>query len=428
MSHMDNTLRSIFEPASYADLQAFATSLAIGLLIGLERERQADVKAGLRTFALVGLLGCLAGLLATKTGGSWILVIGFLAIAGMMIAANVADPLDDGDPGTTSVIALLICYGLGATVWFGQATLAIMLAITTTVLLYFKTELHGISRALTAKDVLSILQFGVLSFVVLPILPNAEFGPYQALNPRQIWLMVVLISGLSLTGYAALRIVGAQHGAALLGLFGGLASSTATTMVFARHAKTHADMDRTAAIVILIANLVVLVRLSLISALLAPALLLQLASVFGVALAAGGVVLALTWRRLATGNTLPTPHVTNPTEMKTALSFGALYGLVLVLSAALQDFAGSGGLYLVSLASGLTDVDAITLSTLRLFNNDTLLANVTVTAIALGVFANLVFKAALVVSIGGSALARRTLPGLAAIGVGLAAGLLLING
>lgn len=407
-------------------VQTFATSLAIGLMIGLERERQLDVKAGVRTFALVGMLGCLSGLLVDATGNGWILAAGFVVIAAMMIAAIVSDPLDDGDPGTTSVVALLVCYALGATVWYGYATLAVMLAIATTVLLYFKTQLHGISRQLTHKDLISILQFAVLSFVILPILPNQDFGPYKALNPHQIWWMVVLISGLSLAGYAALRIIGVRHGATLLGLFGGLASSTATTMVFARHARAHDDMARTSMLVILLANLVVMVRLGLIASVLAPGLIAQLATVLGMGLLCGLIVTAWGWRSLAQGGELPMPEVTNPTELRTAVSFGALYALVLVVSAALQDYAGSKGLYLVSLASGLTDVDAIVLSTLRLFNNDTLAANVAVTSVVLGIIANLVFKTGLVIVIGGGPLTRRTLPGLLAIGVGLGAGLLIV--
>jgi uncharacterized membrane protein (DUF4010 family) len=408
-------------------LQAFATSLAIGLLIGLDRERQSDVKAGLRTFALVALLGCLSGLLAQATGNGWILAAGFVVIGAMMIAAVVSDPLDDGDPGTTSVVALLVCYALGATVWFGYGTLAVMLGIATTLLLHFKSELHGLSRSLTQRDVLSVLQFAVLSFVVLPILPNRDFGPYDALNPHQIWWMVVLISGLSLAGYASLRFVGAKHGATLLGLFGGMASSTATTMVFARHGRSHNDMVRTATLVILLANLVVMARLGVVAFVVAPKLILPLLVVLGTGLLFGLTVTAWGWRTLGSGAALPMPEITNPTELKTALTFGALYAGVLVISAALQDYAGSKGLYLVSLASGLTDVDAIVLSTLRLFNTDTLASEVAVTSVTLAILANLLFKTGLVISIGGSALSKRTLPGLGAIGIGLLTGLYLVH-
>ncbi|MBI3096411.1 MAG: DUF4010 domain-containing protein, partial [Rhodocyclales bacterium] len=338
-----------------------------------------------------------------------------------------ADPLDTGDPGTTSVVALMVCYALGAMVWFGYTSNAVMLAIATTVLLYFKTELHGISKSLTQVDLLSILQFGVLALVILPILPDRDFGPYQALNPHNIWWMVVLISGVSLAGYAALRLTGAQHGAALIGLFGGFASSTATTMIFARHAKANADLARTAMVVILLANIVVMVRLALLSFAVAPALAGQLLAVFGGGILLGCAATLWGWRQLESGNALPLPKVTNPTEIRTALSFGALYALILVLSAWLQDIAGNRGLYLLALVSGLTDVDAIVLSSLRMFSLDKLSVAQSITAITLATLSNLAFKTGLVVVIGGAALARRTLPGLAAIAAGLVGGLLVMT-
>jgi uncharacterized membrane protein (DUF4010 family) len=414
-----------FEPASYPNIQAFAVSLGIGLLIGLERERKTDAKAGLRTFALTALLGCLAALLGEKSGSGWILAGGLVMMATMMIVTLARDP-QDGDPGTTSVVALMVCYGLGALVWYGQATLAVMLAITTTVLLYFKGQLQDVTRSLTHKDLISILQFAVLSLVVLPILPNRDYGPYLALNPHQIWWMVVLISGLSLAGYAALRIIGNRHGAPLLGFFGGLVSSTATTMVFARNARNDANLTATATLVILIANLVVAIRLGIVAVLLAPTLLVPLAAMLGSGLLSGLVVVLFKWRTLTAAGSLPLPEVKNPTEIRAALSFGLLYGIVLLLSAWLQDVAGSQGLYLVAFASGFTDVDAITLSTLRLFNQQTLNAAPAVVAIGLASLSNLIFKSGLVVAIGGKALARSVLPGLIAIGVGFALGIVLV--
>lgn len=415
------------EPSTYASVEAFAISIGIGLLMGLERERKPDAKAGLRTFALTAMLGCLAALLSAKTGNAWLLAVGFLVLPVMMIVSLAQDPQDDGDPGTTSVVALMVCYGLGALVWHGQATLAVMLAITTTILLYFKGQLQNVTRSLTHKDLISILQFGVLSLVVLPILPNQDYDPYQALNPHQIWWMVVLISGLSLAGYAALRFVGNRHGAPLLGFFGGLVSSTATTMVFARNARDDAKLTETATLVILIANLVVVVRIGIVAAVLAPSLVVPLAGILGIGLLFGLIVALFKWRTLTAAGELPLPEVKNPTEIRTALTFGLLYGIVLLLSAWLQDIAGSQGLYLVALASGLTDVDAITLSMLRLFNQNTLTANPTVVAIGLASLSNLIFKSGLVIAIGGKPLARRALPGLAAIGVGFIAGIAVLS-
>ena len=416
----------IFEQLSAPPhLQAFMTSLAIGLLIGLERERRSSAKAGLRTFALVALLGTLSGLLAEKTGSGWILAAGLLSVGAMIIAAYINRPDDAGDSGTTSVVAILVCYCLGAAVWFGYGTLAVMLGIATTVLLYFKAELHGLSSQLTSKDLISILQFAVLSFVILPILPDRNYGPYEALNPYQAWLMVVLVSGVSLAGYAALRLAGPQHGAPMMGLLGGLVSSTATTVVFSRHAHAHAALARTAMVVIMVASLMVLLRLTVMAAVVAPDVIEPLAKVFAGGLVLGLAVTAFGWRRLEAQGELPMPEVRNPTEIRTALGFGALYAVVLFCSAWLSDVAGTKGMYAVALASGLTDVDAITLSSLRLFSIDKLSAGQAVTAIAIAVLSNLTFKAGLIVTLGGWKLARLTLPAMLAVAAGIGIGLFL---
>lgn len=413
-------------PELAGPVQAFATALGIGLLIGLERERRPDSAAGLRTFALVSMLGCLFGLLGEKTGGPWLLAVGLVVIAAAMVAANFSAVQEEQYRGFTSEAAVIVCYGLGAAVWYGYATLAVMLAITTTILLYFKAQLRHISDSLTPRDINSILQFAVLSLVVLPILPNQDYGPYQALNPRQVWWMVVLISGLALAGYMALRIIGARHGAAVLGIFGGLASSTATTMMFSRHAANHANLIRMSAIVILIANLMVMLRIGVVAAVVAPQLMAPLATVLACGILPGLAVTILGWRALAGAGELPMPEVSNPTELKTALSFGLLYGVVLLASAWLQDAAGSSGLFIVALASGLTDADASVLSSLRLFNLDKVAAAPAVIAVTLALVANLAFKIGLVVSIGGGALTRHALPGLLIIGLGMGAGLLFL--
>ena len=417
---------SFIVPELATPLEAFATALGIGLLIGMERERRPDSAAGLRTFALTSMLGCLFALLGEKAGGPWMLAVGLLVIAASMVASNFSAQQEEQYRGFTSEAAIIVTYGLGAAIWYGYATLAVMLAITTTVLLYFKAEMRQVSERMTPKDINSILQFAVLSLVILPILPNQDFGPYNALNPRQIWWMVVLISGLALSGYLALRIVGARHGAALLGIFGGLASSTATTLMFSRHAHEQGHLLRMAATVILIANVMVMIRLGLVSGMVAPALLTPVAIVFACGIVPGIGMALYGWKTLSAAGELPMPEVKNPTELRTAISFGLLYALVLLASAWLQDIAGNKGLYIVALASGLTDADASVLSTLRLFNLQKLSSGEAVIAVTLALIANLLFKIGLVLSIGGGKLARQALPGLLAIGSGLAAGLLLI--
>ena len=407
-------------------LPRFITSLAIGLLIGLERERSPAAKAGLRTFALVALFGTVAAMLSEKTAAPWLLTGGLLVIGLMTIAAYLREREEISDPGTTTVAAIVMCYGLGAMIWHGYSTLAVMLAIVTTMLLYFKSELRGITQNLTRRDLASMLQFAVLTFIILPVLPDRNYGPYDALNPHQIWLMVVLISGVSLAGYVALRFVGQRHGVALLGLFGGLASSTATTLVYARHSRDNEGLARVAVVVILLANLVVLVRLSVVSAVVSPSILPQLLPVLGSGLVLGLGAAAYGWHQLSQQSEVPMPEVSNPTELRTAVGFGLLYAVVLFFAAWLSDIAGNSGLFVVALVSGLTDVDAITLSSLRLFGLGKLPTAETVAAISLGIMSNIGFKLGLVFFIGGPLLAKRCAVGMIATAAGIGLALLLL--
>jgi len=404
-------------------LPQFLTSLAIGLLIGLERERTPSAKAGLRTFALVALFGTLSALLSTKLGSPWMLIAGLLAVAGMIIAAYLNNPSEEHDPGTTTIIALLLCYGLGAMIWYDLAELAIMLAIGVTALLYFKPELRGLSQKLTRRDLVAVLQFSVLTFIVLPILPDQDYGPYNAFNPHQAWLMVVLISGISLAGYTALHVVGTRYGAPLLGFLGGLVSSTATTLLYAKNSKSNQTMSHLAASVIVIAGMVVLLRLLVISAVVAygtlPGLLPVLAGGFLFGLAAA----LYNWRKMTKATELSIPETSNPAELHTAIGFGLFYVAVLLGAAWMEDIAGSRGLYAVALVTGLTDVDPIALSSLRLFNLGQLTEHQTVTAIALALLSNIAFKFGMVLFIGGWHLARLVATGFVAMACGVVLGL-----
>ena len=407
-------------------LPQFLTSLAIGLLIGMERERTPSAKAGLRTFALVSLFGTLVALIADKSGTPWMLMAGLLSVAGMIIASYINTPTENNDPGTTTVTALLISYSLGVLVWLGFSKLAVMLAIATTTLLYFKPELQGITQRLTRRDLVSILQFSVLTFVILPILPNQNYGPYGSFNPYQAWMMVVLISGLSLAGYVALRMTGQRYGVPLLGFLGGLVSSTATTLLYAKHSKLNDCMFRLSAVVILIASQVVLVRLMVVSGIISPAILKQLAPVMGLGLLFGLAATLFNWKRLQNTGELPMPETSNPTELHAALGFGALFVIVLFCAAWLTDIAGSSGLYIVAIVSGLTDVDAIALSSLRLFQMEKLSSEQAVISISLAFLANMLFKFGMAASIGGIALAKHIAAGFIAIAAGVALGLLLM--
>lgn len=369
----------------------FGASLGIGLLIGLERERHPAAKAGVRTFALVALFGTLAALVGRLSESAWIVPLGLVAVAAMLITANAREPSQD-DPGTTTVVAAAVCYLLGALVELGDATLAGALGIGVAALLYFKPEIEGFSTALKRHEQVSVLQFLVASFVVLPILPDQGYGPYEVLNPRNIWLMVVLISGIGLASYMALHIAGERRGVFLAGILGGLISSTATTVLYARRSRESEGMHRLAVAVVPLASLVPLVRIALIAAVVVPGILVHLAPVLAAALAAGLAVTAFWLRNAQAADGAPAPESRNPAELGTAIRFAAFYALVLLASAWLSDVAGSRGLYAAAVVSGLADVDAIVLSALNLFSDVRLNALQAVTAIALAYGANMVFK------------------------------------
>lgn len=404
-------------------LKVCLISLATGLLIGLERERNPTAKAGLRTFALTALYGTLLAILAGRTESGWILAAGLLSVAAFIITAYIGEAGDGDDRGTTTQVALLLSFVYGAMIGHGEGAIVIMLAILTTMLLYFKPELHGLSKKMERRDMLSILQFGVLSFIILPILPDQGYGPYQVLNPQNIWLMVVLLSGISLAGYVALRLVGTKYGAPLVGVMGGLVSSTATTLMYARHSKEEKGMIDLTVQVILLANLVVLVRIAVICATIAPKTFMQILPMLAGGLVLGLAVVFRTWRQLKAKDGAPMPAMHNPAEIRASLLIGLVYAVVLLLSAFLADYAGNKGLYAVAVVSGLTDVDAITLSSLRLHNLGQVGAEHAVIAITLALMANMIVKFSLVRSIGGKELARHCLPGMGAILIGMVAGL-----
>ncbi|OGA57155.1 MAG: hypothetical protein A3G81_17625 [Betaproteobacteria bacterium RIFCSPLOWO2_12_FULL_65_14] len=371
-------------------LIGFAASLGIGLLIGLERERNPTAKAGVRTFALVALCGTLATLVAERLDAAWTVPLGLAAVAAMLIAAYARDEPHE-EPGTTTVIAAMVCYLLGVLAGLGEAPLAGALAIGVTALLYFKPEIEGLSTALKRHEQVSVLQFLVVTFIVLPILPDKSYGPYEVLNPRNIWLMVVLISGIGLASYVALRLVGERRGVLLTGILSGLVSSTAATLLYARRSRESEAMQRVAFTVVPLANLVPIARIGVLAAVVAPGILPTLGPVLAAALVAGLGVAAISIPRDGRSDA-PVAESRNPAELGTALRFAALYAIVLLAAAWLSDVAGNRGLYAAALSSGLADIDAINLSAFHLFVHERLPAGSAVTVIGLAYVSNVAFK------------------------------------
>ncbi len=406
----------------------YAVSAALGLLVGLERERKPDTKAGVRTFTLIAVLGTLAAQLAELSGGPWMIAAALLAVAAALIAAYVGDPHHAAaDSGTTTIVAALVVFSLGAINFFGFRLIAVGLGIGTTALLYYKAEIEGFSQKITAQDVRSALQFAAVSAIVLPLLPDRAWGPYGVLNPFRIWLMVVLIAGVSLAGYFAWRLTLARKGLVLTGLLGGLVSSTATTLAWARQSRASSHGEA-ALSVILLANITMLARVLLIVVIVAPSLSDAAALVFGAALLAAVPAVAWHLRRAGQAAAGDGQVYKNPTQLGAALAFGAAYAAILLVAAWVSAQLGTAGLYAVAAVSGLTDVDAISLSALQLYANQAVAGKEAMTAIAIAVGANLALKAVMVAVVGSARLGLATALGFAGPLAGLALGLWAVAG
>lgn len=388
-----------------APVLQLAVALGLGLLVGMQRERTERSVAGVRTFPLIAMLGTVCAQLAEHFGG-WVLAGGLVALAGIVVAANLAK-LKKGevDPGTTTEVAALLLFAVGA-LTVRDLSAAVIVGGVVALLLHLKPQMHHLVAGIGERDVRAIMQFALISLVILPVLPNREFGPYRVLNPFKIWLMVVLIVGISLCGYVAFKQFSARSGTLAGGILGGLISSTATTVSFARSSRSAPNGAALFATVIVIASAVVFARVvALIAAAAAPAfaaLAPPLATMFGLMCLLAGALTFITRRQQ-----MPRPEPENPAELKSALVFGALYAAVLFFVAFARDYFGQTGLYTVAVLSGLSDMDAITLSTSQLVAAGQLDASTGWRAILAAALSNIVFKTGMVAMLGSRALLLR---------------------
>ena len=372
--------------------QQLGIALGLGLLVGLQRESTASPLAGVRTFPLVTIFGTVCGLLAHTFGG-WVIAAGILALAGMIfIGKTEEEKSGHPDPGLTTETALLLMFAVGAYLMVGHRAVAIAIGGGAAVLLQFKGQLHGLVARLGENDLKAIMQFALLSLVILPVLPDRTYGPYAVLNPRNVWFMVVLIVGISLGGYIIYKFFGQRAGIVLGGILGGIISSTATTISYAKRTAAIPSSAGMTAIVVMIASAIVFVRLQLLIVTIAPTFWSQAAlplTILLLLLTAASLVLWLRNRREQ--NEMLSQE--NPTELKSALLFGVIYAVVLFVVAAVKERYGNRGLYLVAGVSGLTDVDAITISTARLVHEGRLSGRDGWRLILVASLSNLIFKA-----------------------------------
>jgi uncharacterized membrane protein (DUF4010 family) len=383
-----------------------AVALGLGLLVGLQRERVGPGIAGIRTFALITLFGAVSAQLA-KVFGGWLIGVGLLATALLVTAGNLVRLQSrEAEPGQTTEFTALLMYGLGAWVVTGSMAVPIVLTGVVVVLLHLREPLHTLVGKIGEKDLRAIMQLVLLTLVILPVLPDRDMGPYGVLNPYQVWWMVVLIVGLSLAGYVVYKLFGAGTGTVVAGILGGLISSTATTASYARRSREAPDLSRLAALVVMIASAVVYGRILVEIAAVARARFLDLAPPLAAMLGVAALVSVAAWLAGRDQDEEP-PEPENPAELKPALVFGALYAAILLAVAFARHRFGTAGLYTVAGLSGLTDVDAITLSTSRLVHGSRLDPETGWRAILLASLSNLVFKGGIVAVLGSRALLAR---------------------
>lgn len=379
--------------------QHLGIALGLGLLVGLQREWADSQVAGIRTFALITVLGTVCALLAREFGG-WVLGAGLLGLAGLMIVQNVIR-LRAGEPhfGQTTEVAALVMFAVGAAVPLDLTPAAVVAGGAVALLLYWKHPLHRFVKRIGQAEMRAIFRVVLLALVVLPVLPNRAYGPYAVLNPFKIWLMVVLICGISLGGYMAYKLLGAKAGTVLGGVLGGIISSTATSVSYARRSRHAPGSAPLAALVIMIASTIVFVRVGAEVAVVAPRILPAILPPFAVVMGLMALLSAGLYV-LRTGEAKEVPAGDDPSDLKAALAFGLLYAVVLVAVAAAKEHFGDSGLYVVAALSGLTDMDAITLSTAQLITADRVSLDTGWRMILLGGLSNLVFKGLAVAALG----------------------------
>ena len=390
-------------------LLKLSIALALGLLVGMQRERVDSRIAGVRTFALITLFGAVTALLAQSLGAWSVVAAGAIALAARLVIANIAKLKVETDPGLTTEMAALLMFGVGAYVVVGHAEAAVFLGGAVVLLLYLKGPMHRFVAAMGERDLTAIMQFALITLVILPVLPNRSYGPYDVLNPFKVWLMVVLIVAVSLAGYVAYKLVGARAGALLAGVVGGLVSSTATTLSFARRTRTGSGRGAAhsaglAAQVIVVASTVALPRLIVLIAIVAPAQSVAIAGPLGALFAWMLALSALAWLRGRDRAASDLPEAANPAQLKAALIFGALFALITLAVAFVKQRFGDAALYPVAVISGLTDMDAIALSTANLAAGERLDATTAAKVILVAELSNLAFKGACAAVVGTAAL------------------------
>jgi uncharacterized membrane protein (DUF4010 family) len=409
-------------PDPLATALHFAAALGLGVLLGLEREHsKAEMSfAGVRTFGLLALSGGVAAYLGSVLGQPWLALAVFAAAAALIIVAYAATALR-GDLGVTTEISALLSFLFGFLCVSDHVLTAAVLAVASGSVLALKEWLHRLAGRIESADVEATLKFAIVSVIILPLVPNENFGPppLAVINPFKIWLMVVLISGLNFASYLLVKLVGSEHGIGLTGLLGGLVSSTAVTLGFAQRSRQEPQQASPLALGIRIAWTVMFLRVGVLVA----AVNRNLVPRLGLALAALGVtsvaICVLLQRRQRSAAKATVKSGANPFELGEAIRFGLLFGVITLVAKAAQVYLGDAGLFLAGALAGLTDVDAISLSMAQHALAEPANAEIAATTIVIAVTTNTLVKTGMAGILGAPSLRRIIIPAAAVI---LAAG------
>lgn len=403
------------------ELQRLGIAFGLGLLVGLQRQRADSAIGGIRTFPLIALCGGICSLLAIKFGGL-IIAVGLLCIFGLVVMSSLlrVHSDDPASPGVTTEVAALLVFAIGALAMFGQLPVVLTVGAGMAVMLHFKQPLHSLMRGMEESDMRGIMQFVLIALVILPVLPNKSYGPFDLLNPFETWMVVVLIVGISLSAYLIYKVLDSRLGAIVGGILGGLISSTATTIEFARKVAEQPKAAPIAATIIAIASTMSVARVIVEVFVIAPSMAVPMALPCGLFLVMM-ILVSITLFMFSRHESAELGKHGNPAQLKSAIVFGLLYTLIGFAVAVAKEYFGANGLYVVAAISGLTDVDALTVSTAQMAQRGVLDAHMAWQAILVAVLSNTLFKTLVAIFISRGSLSKYLVPACAtAAAVGIA--------
>lgn len=396
--------------ADFALLENFIIALALGALIGLEREyaryrKRGHEYAGIRTFPLIALFGALSAYLGA-TISPYLLIAGIIIIGALIVVAYFSVSANiQSAAGSTTEIAGFLTFFIGILCYYREFWLAVSLTVIIAMILYLKSILHHFAQKISKEEMSDTLKFTLIAFVILPLLPDKGYGPYGLFNPHNFWLMVVFVSGISFVGYILLKWLG-EKGIALTGITGGLVSSTATTTSFAQRSKKEFGIYKALVLGVILANTVMLIRILVEVFVVNNKLLWKMLMPFSALIIVSAIVSYILWKRskYIKGNI----HLGSPFTFAPALKFAALFAVILAAVELAKIYLGPEGVYLASFLAGLADVDAITIS-LSTLAKTTLAESIAQKGIIIAALTNIGVKAGIAYFMGGKDFGRTIL-------------------